>query len=60
MNNTYEVMNMYTITVFEKVLDKLEAKMYSFDDKIEMAKFAVFAENEGAMVVMNIGLKLTV
>ncbi|WP_326400648.1 hypothetical protein [Paenibacillus ottowii] len=51
---------MYTITVFEKVLDKLEAKMYSFDDKIEMAKFAVFAENEGAMVVMNIGLKLTV
>ncbi|MHB0943294.1 hypothetical protein ACYCSU_16725 [Paenibacillus sp. ALE1] len=50
---------MYTITVFDKVLDKLEAKMYSFDDKIEMAKFAVFAENEGSMVVMNIDLKRT-
>ncbi|QNR65486.1 hypothetical protein IAQ67_16495 [Paenibacillus peoriae] len=51
---------MYKVTVFEKVLGKLEANIYSFDDKIEMIKFTALRENEGAMVVMSIGLKLTV
>ncbi|MDP9675230.1 hypothetical protein J2W97_001213 [Paenibacillus jamilae] len=48
---------MYKVTVFEEVLDNFEANMYSFDDKIEMIKFAALRENEGAMVVMSIGLK---
>ncbi|MGR6760385.1 hypothetical protein ACU1JV_00885 [Paenibacillus sp. T2-29] len=51
---------MYKVTVFEKVLGKLEANIYSFDDKIVMAKFAVLCEAEGAMVVMNIDIKQTV
>jgi hypothetical protein len=51
---------MYEVTVFEKVSDKLEANIYSFDDKIEVAKFAALRENEGAMVVMNIALKKAV
>lgn len=59
-NNTYEVISMCKVTVFEKVLGKLEANIYSFDDKIEMAKFAALCEANGAMVVINIGSKQTV
>ncbi|MDY8021210.1 hypothetical protein [Paenibacillus polymyxa] len=48
---------MYKVTVFEKVLGKLKANIYSFDDKIEMAKFAALREADGEMVVVALNTK---
>ncbi|MBE7896215.1 hypothetical protein G7L40_20065 [Paenibacillus polymyxa] len=48
---------MYKVTVFEKVLGKLEANTYSFDDKIVMAKFAALCEADGVMVVVTLNTK---
>ncbi|MET3209773.1 UNVERIFIED_CONTAM: hypothetical protein ABIC26_002720 [Paenibacillus sp. PvR008] len=48
---------MYKVRVFEKVLGKLEANIFSFNDKIEMTKFAALCEADGVMVVMSIGSK---
>ncbi|WP_161627017.1 hypothetical protein [Paenibacillus polymyxa] len=45
---------MHKVTVFEKVLDKLVANTYDFNDKIEMAKFVAACEEDGVMVVMHV------
>lgn len=51
------MIGLYKVTVFEKVLGKLEANIYSFDDKIELAEFAALREANGEMVVVNLNTK---